>query len=327
MTPFEVVILIVILGLLFDYTNGFHDAANVVSTVIATKALAPLAAITLAAVLNFLGSTQTGRVVQTITSGLVLFDSISQLTILCALLGAIFWNLVTWYFGIPSSSSYALVGGLVGASWVQVGKQIILWNGVIKKVIIPMVISPIVGFMIAFLFMKVLFWLLHHPKMKKYESLFPHLQVGSASLVALAHGCNDAQKSMGIITLGLLSVGILSAPIVPFWVILSCALMMGLGTATGGFRIIKTVGYDITHLEPVQGFAAECSASFIIFLASFMGMPISSTHMIVGCVTGVGSSKGLKKVSWVIAKKMILTWILTLPGAGLVAALLGYLIA
>lgn len=314
-----------ILGLLFDYTNGFHDTANVVSTVIATKALMPLAAITLAALLNFLGATQTGRVVETITSGLVHSTSITQVTILCALVGAISWNLVTWYFGIPSSSSYALVGGLVGASWVQAGEQIIIWNGVIMKVVIPMILSPIIGFGAALLFMKLLITLLKSPRMKKHEWIFPHLQVGSASLVALAHGFNDAQKSMGIITLGLLSVGILAAPTVPFWVIISCALMMGLGTATGGFRIIRTVGYEITHLEPVQGFAAECSASLIIFMASFFGMPISSTHMIVGCVTGVGSSKGLQHVSWNIAQKMVATWVFTLPGAGIVGALLSWM--
>ncbi len=327
MSSFEILILIIILGLIFDYTNGFHDAANVVSTVIATKALTPLAAITLAALLNFLGSTQIGRVVETITSGLVLSDSVSQRTILCALLGAIFWNILTWYLGIPSSSSYALIGGIIGASWIQVGKQIILWQGLISKVMIPMVLSPLIGFVFAFFLMKFLIWLLENPKMKKYEYIFRNLQIGSASLVALAHGFNDAQKSIGIITLGLVSSGILPEPIVPFWVILSCALMMGLGTATGGFRIIRTVGYGITRLEPIQGFAAECSASSIIFLASFLGMPISSTHMIVGCVTGVGSSKGFARVSWDIARKMVLTWVLTLPGAGFVAALLCWIIS
>jgi PiT family inorganic phosphate transporter len=319
LAPIDLVILIVILGLLFDYTNGFHDAANVVSTVIATRVLAPMTAIVLASLLNMIGATQISGVAKTITSGLVELHSSTQITVLCALIGAIAWNFLTWYFGIPSSSSYALVGGLIGASWMHEGSGVILWDGLLYKVVIPMILSPLVGFMLAYGVLKGLHWLLTWRKVK--ERIFGHLQVASASLVALAHGLNDAQKSMGIITLGLYAGGIILKPTIPIWVIASCAIVMGLGTAFGGFRIIRTVGYEITKLAPLQGFAAEMSASCVILTASFMGMPISSTHMIVGSVTGVGVAEGPSRVKWGTGKKMVLAWVMTLPGAALVAAL------
>ncbi len=317
----NLVVLIVLFGLFFDYTNGFHDAANVVSTVIATRVLAPLSAILLAAVLNFIGATQISGVAETITSGLVNLASASQITVLCALIGAIFWNLITWYFGIPSSSSYALVGGLIGASWIHEGIGVILWKGLLYKVAIPMIISPLVGFLIAFALLKGLNWLIHSHRLRHTDKLFARLQIGSASLVALSHGLNDAQKSMGIITLGLYAGGVIIQPHIPLWVIFACALVMALGTASGGFRIIRTVGYEITRLRPLQGFAAEASASCVILTASFLGMPISSTHMIVGSVTGVGVANEASKVRWSIGKKMGIAWGLTLPGSALVAAL------
>jgi inorganic phosphate transporter, PiT family len=321
MTPLNLVILIVILGLLFDYTNGFHDAANVVSTVIATRVLAPLTAIVLAAFLNMLGATQISGVAQTITSGLVDLHMATQITVLCALVGAIFWNFLTWYFGIPSSSSYALVGGLIGAAWVHEGFQAILWNGLFYKVVLPMIFSPLIGFGLGFLTIKGLNLLMKRPSMKGKQGIFAHLQIASAGLVALAHGLNDAQKSMGIITLGLYAGGLILQPHIPLWVIASCAIMMGIGTASGGFRIIRTVGFEITRLKPLQGFAAETSASCVILAASFMGMPISSTHMIVGSITGVGMGKGPSNVRWTTGRKMVFAWVLTLPGAGAAAAL------
>ena len=324
MVPFELVILIVVFGLLFDYTNGFHDAANVVSTVIATRVLKPLTAIILAAVLNTLGATQISGVAQTITTGLVNAADTTQLTVLCALIGAIVWNLLTWYFGIPSSSSYALIGGLVGASIVSQGLNTIIWSGVIYKVIIPMVISPPIGFLIGYLLLRGLNSCIKRGIITHQNKLFARLQIVSASLVALSHGLNDAQKSMGIITLGLYAGGVITQTHIPLWVILACALMMGLGTASGGFRIIRTVGYEITPLKPLQGFAAETSASFVILAASFLGMPISSTHMIVGSVTGVGLARKPSKVHWSIGQKMVGAWVLTLPGSAL-AAWLSYL--
>jgi PiT family inorganic phosphate transporter len=317
----EIILWVVILGLVFDYTNGFHDAANVVSTVIATRVLRPLTAIILAAILNTLGATQISGVAQTIASGLVQVQYTTQTIVLAALIGAILWNIVTWLMGIPSSSSYALVGGLVGAVLFSGGSKMILWNGVIYKVIIPMVLSPVIGFFLGYLLMKGISALLKFPKIRSNVKIFNKLQILSASLVAIAHGLNDAQKSMGIITLGLFAGGYLAHPVIPLWVILTCALMMGLGTASGGFRIIRTVGFGITKLEPFHGFAAETSASCVILAASFLGMPVSSTHMIVGSITGVGSAKRPARVQWETAQKVIFAWILTLPGAALVSGL------
>lgn len=311
----ELVILIVVFGLVFDYTNGFHDAANVVATIIATRALTPGIAILMAGFFNILGATQISGVAQTITDGLVEAKAASQLMVLAAVIGAIMWNLVTWYFRIPSSSSYALIGGLVGAALTGGGEKIIIWKGVISKVAIPMVLSPIIGFFMAFTLMK-LFYLWG----KRWDKAFRYLQIGSAACVALAHGMNDAQKSMGIITLGLLAGGVITESHIPLWVVAACALTLGFGTAFGGLRIIRTVGYEITTLKPVQGFASELSSSLIILSASMMGMPVSSTQMIVGSVTGVGAARGSKAVHWALAHKMILTWVLTFPGSGLIAS-------
>lgn len=314
------ILLIVVLGLVFDYTNGFHDAANVVSTVIATRVLAPLTAIVMAAVLNFIGATQISGVAQTIATGLVNAQEATQIVVLAAVIGAIAWNLITWYFGLPSSSSYALIGGLIGASWLHDGYDSIIWKGLIHKVILPMVATPIIGFLIAYLLMKGLYYLIGKCVNQKLHDLFRHLQVGSACFVALSHGLNDAQKSMGIITLGLFAGGYITSPNIPLWVIMSCAVVMGLGTATGGFRIIKTMAFSITKIEPVQGFVAEASASAVILTASFLGMPISSTQMIAGSITGVGTAKSPDAVTWKVPQRLIYAWIFTLPGAALVGA-------
>lgn len=311
----EIVVLIVVLGLLFDYTNGFHDAANVVATPIATKIVTPMVAIIIATVFNFVGATQISGVAQTITTGLVDAQDASQSMVLAAVVGAIFWNFLTWYFGIPSSSSYALVGGLIGAALVHGGPAIVIWKNIILKVIIPMVVSPFLGFFLAFLIMRMLL------KLNTADRrIFRYLQILSSCFLALSHGLNDAQKSMGIITLGLLAAGVIPTSHIPLWVIASCAVMMALGTATGGFRIIKTMGFEITELKPIQGFAAEASASVVILLASFLGMPISSTHMIAGSITGVGSARGAHAVQWATAKKLVWAWILTIPGAALASA-------
>lgn len=319
-------ILIIFLGLVFDYTNGFHDAANVVSTVIATRVLAPATAIVFAGLLNTVGATHISGVVHTITTDIIQSSLSTPVVILSAILGAIFWNILTWYYGIPSSSSYALIGGLIGASLVASGVQSIVWQGVLFKVLIPMVVSPLIGFVIAFFLMKFLFFLTTRKQEKVREKLFAHLQIGSAGLVAISHGLNDAQKSMGIITLGLFTANFITDITVPLWVIFACALVMGLGTASGGMRIIRTVGFSITKLRPIQGFAVEMSASFVILSASLLGMPVSSTHMIVGSVTGVGAAKKLDSVQWSVIKKLLYVWALALPGAALMAALVWYII-
>lgn len=316
----EIAILIVVLGLLFDYTNGFHDAANVVSTMIATKALAPMAAIIFAAILNTLGATQIGGVAKTISTGLIQGAATTQVMILCALLGAIGWNFLTWYYGLPSSSSYALIGGLIGAAIETSGWAIVQWGGVVYKVLIPMAVSPFIGFVIAYLFMKIIYKFFGHDIHGRTAKIFRCLQIGSGGLVALSHGLNDAQKSMGVITLGLFASGILTSIHVPWWVIIACALMMGLGTATGGYRIIRTVGFKITKLSPPQGVAAELSASCVILTASFFGMPISSSQMIVGSVGGVGTAKNINEVNRKIISRLVITWVCTLPCAAILSA-------
>jgi PiT family inorganic phosphate transporter len=310
----EIIFLIVILGLIFDYTNGFHDAANVISTSIATKVVTPVVAIIMATIFNFIGATQISGVAQTITTGLVEARDASQAMVMAALAGAICWNFLTWFFAIPSSSSYALVGGLVGAAFVHGGIKSILWKGLLFKVIIPMVLSPMIGFIFAFFLMR---WLLK--RKTAHRPAFKYLQLTSASLLALSHGLNDAQKSMGIITLGLLTAGVIHTPHIPLWVIGACAVVMALGTATGGYRMIHTMGYQITKLQPIQGFVAETSATVVILTASFLGMPISSTHMIAGSITGVGSAKGAEAVKWSTANKLAWAWLLTIPGAALVS--------
>ena len=310
----EIIFLIVVLGLVFDYTNGFHDAANVVATPIATKVVTPLVAIVMASIFNFIGATQISGVAETITTGLVEAADATQPMVLAAVVGAICWNFLTWYFGIPSSSSYALIGGLIGAALVHGGPQIVIWSNILYKVVIPMVLSPLIGFLISYFLMRLLLRLKTGDR-----KIFRHLQLITASFLALAHGLNDAQKSMGIITLGLLAAGVIHTPHIPLWVIGSCAVMMALGTATGGFRIIKTMAYEITDLKPIQGFASETSASLVILVASFLGMPISSTHMIAGSITGVGSAHGPAAVKWATAKKLVWAWVLTLPGAALVS--------
>ena len=316
-----VILLIVVFGLIFDYTNGFHDAANVVSTVIATRVLTPLAAILIAGVLNFIGATQISGVAQTIATGLVNPAGTTQLVVLCAVSGAIVWNLFTWYYGIPSSSSYALIGGLLGSSWVHKGTADILWDGVFNKVLIPMILSPIIGFVVGLFLMKGLFFYLNQSSHSADKKIFRHLQIISACFVALSHGLNDAQKSMGLITLGLFAGGVIAPPAIPLWVILSCAVVMGLGTASGGFRIIRTMGFSITKITPVQGFAAEASASAVILIASFLGMPVSSTHVIAGGITGVVTAKGRSAVHWHVPRRLLLAWVFTLPGAGAVGGL------
>lgn len=316
---FAILVLTIILSLVFEFTNGFHDAANCVSTVIATKVLKPFVAIILASILNMIGATQISKVAQTITTGLVPVSGLAQGVVLAALLGAIFWNLLTWYFGLPSSSSYALIGGLLGAGAQAYGIQNLYWGSFIYKVIVPMLISPVFGFYLSFLVLKVILKKVNSDLSCSRYKIFGKLQVLSSSFVALSHGFNDAQKTMAIITLALFAAGKVSTLIIPLWVVIMCACTMALGTATGGFRIIKTVGYKITKLEPLQGFVAETSASMLIWIASLLGYPLSTTHLIVGSIGGVGASTGAKKVSSKIAIKIVLAWIFTFPGSFLIS--------
>lgn len=248
-------------------------------------------------------------------------QQIFQVVILAAVLGAIVWNLITWKLGIPSSSSHALIGGLCGAAIIHGGLSLVLWKGILHKVLIPLVGSPLMGFIIGYMMMTTVFQFLANAHPGRVSAAFRRLQIISAAAMAFTHGLNDAQKSMGIITMALVSTRIISEPIVPLWVVLSCATAMGLGTSAGGWRIIKTMGHKIIRLEPVHGFAAETSAAIVLFIASHFGMPVSTTHVISGSIFGVGASKRLSAVRWGVAQNMVVAWILTLPASALVAAL------
>ena len=317
-------IVIVAIALIFDFTNGFHDTANAVATVIATRVLTPGVAITMSAALNFAGAFVSQKVAQTIAKGLIDAHAATQEVILAALIGAIAWNLLTWYFGIPSSSSHALIGGLVGATLVFAGTHAVIWKGVIDKVVLPMVFFPIIGGAIAFVIMMLLFMLFANTRPAKVNGIFSWLQRLSAAGVSFNHGQNDAQKTMGVITLALVAFHLLPGGKhihIPTWVIASCATAMGLGTIAGGWRIIKTLGTRIIELQPINGFAAETSASLVLATATYLGMPVSTTHIVSGSVFGVGIAKRLNEVRWPIAQRMVTAWVLTLPGAALVAGL------
>ena len=319
--------LVILCALVFDYINGFHDTANAIATVVSTRVLTPRVAILMAATLNFVGALISQNVAHTIASGLVSPEAATEDVILAGVIGAIIWNLITWRFGIPSSSSHALIGGLCGAAIVHGGSSVLLWKGIEQKVLLPLIGSPLAGFAIGFLLMLLIFTLLARTHPGRVSATFRRLQVLSAASMAFTHGSNDAQKSMGIITLALVSHGLLhpadpSKPVVPLWVVLACAAAMALGTSAGGWRIMRTMGHRILRLEPVHGFAAESAASIVIFTASHFGMPVSTTHVISGSIFGVGSSKRLSAVRWGVAQSMVLAWILTLPAAGLVAGLI-----
>jgi inorganic phosphate transporter, PiT family len=313
-------ILIIVCALLFDFINGFHDTANAIATVVSTRVLSPRAAILMAASLNFIGALCFTKVAETIAKGLV--TGATQHVILAAILGAIVWNLLTWYFGIPSSSSHALVGGLIGAAWVHGGTASIQWHGVRDKVVIPLVTSPLSGFVIGFVLMGGILLFFAHKHAQRTNKTFRALQIVSSAVMSFAHGSNDAQKSMGIITLALVSYSghsLAKAPI-PLWVKLACAIAMALGTSMGGWRIIKTMGHKIIRLDPVHGFAAETAASIVILYATLTGKTVSTTHVISGCIFGVGAAKRLSAVRWQVAQSMLTAWVLTIPAAATVAA-------
>jgi PiT family inorganic phosphate transporter len=315
------VILIVICALAFDFINGFHDTANAIATVVSTRVLSPRAAILMAAGLNLVGALCFTKVAETIAKGLVTGATLH--VILAAILGAIVWNLATWYFGIPSSSSHALVGGLLGAAWVHGGQKTILWKGVLDKVILPLVLSPLAGFVIGFMVMAAIVLFFANAQAAKTGRVFRTLQIVSSAIMSFAHGSNDAQKSMGIITLALVTLDAHPAAKaeVPLWVKLACAVAMAAGTSMGGWRIIKTMGHKIIRLEPVNGFAAETTASIVILYATLTGKTVSTTHVISGSIFGVGSAKRFSAVRWSVAQTMLIAWTLTIPAAATVAAL------
>lgn len=320
-------ILVVVGALAFDYINGFHDTANAIATVVSTRVLTPTAAIMMAAVLNFAGAMIWTGVAKTIAGGIVKPEFATETVVLATVLAAIAWNLITWIYGIPSSSSHALIGGLVGAALAKGGPDIVTWKGLLDKVIYPLFGSPIVGFIVAYLLMTVIASLVSNMHPKRAGGFFKKAQLVSSALMAFSHGSNDAQKSMGIITLALMSNGVLDKPEVPTWVKLACAITMALGTAAGGWRIIKTLGHKIVRLEPVHGFAAETAGAAVIMTASHYGMPISTTHAITASIFGVGASKRLSAVRWQVAKNVVIAWVITIPATATFGALTYFLLS
>lgn len=314
-------VLVIITALAFEYINGFHDSANAIATVVSTKVLTARVAVIYAGTLNVIGAFLGTHVATTVGKGIITSGGVTQGVILSALLAAIIWNLITWYYGIPSSSSHALIGGLIGAGISHSGYGVVNLEGVIEKVLIPMVSSPLIGFCIGFLAMVGIIWLCVRSRPAVVNKHFKRLQLISSGIMALSHGSNDAQKTMGIITMSLVSFHALDTFEVPWWVILSCALTMGLGTMAGGWKIIRTMGTKMIKLKPVHGFAAETSAAAVILTASHFGIPVSTTHIISTSIMGVGSAKGVRAVKWGIVGNIVIAWMLTIPVCILIAFL------
>src|SRR5574338_1304228 len=309
-------LVVLALSVAFDYINGFHDTANAIATSVSTRALAPGWAIAMSAVANFAGALTGTAVAHTVGAGLVDTRVESQAVIAAALIGAIAWNLLTWRLGIPSSSSHALIGGLLGAALISAGFGAWQMDGIVNKVLVPLVGSPIVGFVGGLLLLALMFNVFRRAHPARLNGVFRRLQVLSAAYMAFSHGSNDAQKTMGIMTLALVTAGIQTSFEPPLWVILVAASAISLGTAAGGWRIIKTMGTKVVKLDPVHGFAAETTAATVIFGASHFGMPVSTTHVISSAIMGVGSSDRLKTVRWGVARSIVVAWILTLPVSG-----------
>jgi PiT family inorganic phosphate transporter len=320
------VVVVIVTALAFDFTNGFHDTANAMATSIATKALRPRVAVAISAVLNLVGAFLSVEVAKTISNGLVDDSKITPAVIFGGLVGAILWNLVTWLVGLPSSSSHALFGGLIGATWIAAGGDAVNFATVVTKVILPAVASPIIAGAVAATGTYLVYTVTRRAAQRNVRGGFRHGQVISASLVSLAHGANDAQKTMGVITLVLITAGTLGAESgPPLWVIFSSGLAIALGTYFGGWRIIRTVGHRLTTIEPQQGFAAETSAATVILASSHLGYPLSTTQVTSGAVVGSGVGKRLSEVRWGVAGRIAIAWLLTLPAAAVIGALAGRL--
>ncbi len=316
-----IVIAVVAVALVFDYTNGFHDAANAIATSVSTRALTPRVALLLAAVMNFVGAFLGQEVADTV--GKVIRPELGThglVVVMAGLIGAITWNLITWYYGLPSSSSHALIGGLVGAA-VASG-SVVKWDVILDKIVIPMVASPLFGFAAAFALMVGIMWVFRNARPSKVNRGFRFAQTVSAAAMALGHGLQDAQKTMGVIFLALLTGGfVASEDDLPFWVIVSAAAAISLGTYSGGWRIMRTLGRRIIHLDPPRGFAAETTAASILYVTAYVFQaPISTTHIITSAVMGSGATKRVSAVRWGVARSIVMAWVLTFPAAGLVAA-------
>jgi inorganic phosphate transporter, PiT family len=309
---FSLLVVVIVLSMVFDFINGFHDTANAIATSVSTRVLSPKVAVAMAAVLNMVGALTGTAVAKTVGAGLVEASVVTQVTVISALLAAIVWDIFTWYFGLPTSSSHAILSSLVGAGVATAGTGIIIMKGV-YKVLFGLFFSPIAGLILGFLLMLLLLRLFRHVSPSRVNKTFNRLQIVSAAYMAFSHGNNDAQKTMGIVTMALVSYYKLPSFNVPLWVIALCATAMALGTALGGWRIIKTLGVRLVNLRPINGFAAEAAAGTIIEIASRIGLPLSTTHVISSTVMGVGASKRLSAVRWGIGGNIVVAWIVTLP--------------
>ena len=314
-------LVVVVLALLFDFSNGWHDSANAIATVVSTRVVSPLVAVMAAGVLNVAGAFMSTAVAKMVGSGIVNPDFVTQEMVAAALAGAILWNLFTLLLGLPTSSSHALIGGLVGAAVTHGGWAMVKWSG-LRPVMEAMVLAPFFGFAIGFSLMVLISWVCFRVIRSVATRLFKRLQLVSACFMAFSHGANDAQKAMGIITLALLSAGQIPSGEVPGWVIGACAVAMGLGTAVGGWQIVRTLGMGIVKLEPVHGFAAETGAAAVLLVTAHIGLPVSTTHTITTSVMGVGAIKRLSAVRWGVTTRILYAWIFTLPGAALLASLI-----
>lgn len=321
MPDMSLIILVVVLALTFDFINGFHDTANAIATCVSTRAIRPGVAIVGTAVLNFIGAMISTGVAKTIGGDIVMSASmITEVTIVAGLIGAIIWNLVTWWFGMPSSSSHALIGGIIGAVIVSAGISALNGWGILK-IVLSLIISPVAAMICGYILMKIVFAICHSYKPGRVNLTANRLQVLSAALMAFSHGSNDAQKSMGIITLALLSGGFIGTLEVPDIVKLLCAAAMACGTSVGGWKIIRTVGGKIFKMHPIHGFAADLNSSLVIFSATLMHLPVSTTHVVSGSIMGVGSAERVKAVHWDIARQMVTAWVMTIPCTALMGAL------
>lgn len=303
---------VVVLALIFDYINGFHDAANAIATIVSTKVLSPRVAVIYGAILNFIGALLGTKVATTVGAGLVNTEVVTSEVLLAALLAAIIWNLLTWYKGLPSSSSHALMGSLMGAVAFATSTENLHWDTITHKVIIPMFSSPVMGFVGGYFVMVALYWIFHKVNLPKINAIFSKAQIVSCGYLAITHGANDAQKTMGIIALAVAAY--YQTPFhVSDWIIVCCAIAMGLGTVAGGWRIIKTVGSKIVKVKPIQGFAAEATGGTVLFLTAHFGIPISTTHTITTSIMGVGSAKRFSALNPKVIVNIVGSWVLTLP--------------
>lgn len=314
-------ILVVALALMFDFSNGWHDSANAIATVVSTRVLSPLAAVLMAGSLNVAGAFMSTAVAKMVGGGIVDPTAVTQVVVASALGGAILWNLLTLLLGLPTSSSHALIGGLVGAGLTHGGWTVVKFGG-LRAVLEAMILSPLLGFLMGLLLMVLISHAFFRTARSLATWLFSRLQLVSAGFMAFSHGANDAQKAMGIITLSLLSAGQINTAEVPTWVIVSCALAMGLGTAVGGWKIVRTLGMGILKLDPVHGFAAETGAAAVLLATAHIGLPVSTTHTITSSVMGVGVVKRLSAVRWGVTARILYAWIFTLPGAALLGTIL-----